>query len=80
MKALELLQSPATSLFFARMEDGSFRWVADNVTLIGGGPHPAWVERGLTAHSVSWGGPSVQRPLCHELLLNSLNRSLKLCS
>jgi hypothetical protein len=76
MKAIEILQSPATSLFFARMEDGSFRWLTDSMRLGFGGPQSSWVERGLTAHSVSWGGPSIQRPLCHDILLGSLNRNI----
>ena len=76
MKALELLHSPATTLFFARMDDGSFRWVTDAMKLLSGGPQSAWVKRGLTAHSVSWDGPSVQRPLCHDSLLASLNASM----
>lgn len=76
MKAIEILQSPATSLFFARMDDGSFRWVNDAMRPLAGGPNANWVERGLTAHSVSWGGPSVQRPLCHDMLLASLNKNV----
>lgn len=77
MKAVEILQSVQVGTFFAKMEDGTYRWTnlcCDR--LLGGGPRPEWVQRGLTAHSVAWGGPSIQRPLCHDILLAMLNRGL----
>lgn len=64
MKATELLASCSCRPFFAPMEDGSYRWVSDDMRLLPGGPQATWVERGRTARAVSLGGDfNIQRPL-----------------
>jgi hypothetical protein len=78
MKATELLVSVSVgNLYIARMEDGSFRWVSMSMQLLPGGPDAGWVERGLTAKAASLhGAPNTQRPIAHDILLNTLNANI----
>lgn len=77
MKATELLMSVSVSTYFARMEDGSFRWVSDSMHLMSGGPAAAWVERGLTARAASLHGEmNTQRPIAHDMLLRMVNANI----
>ena len=78
MKAKQLYISVGTDRYIAVMEDDSYRWVRrDFGGLDDGGPQSEWVKRGLTAHSVSWGGPSIQPPLAEGVFLNTLNKNLR---
>lgn len=76
MRATEILASCSVSLFFARMEDGTFRWVSDSIQTLNSGPHPDWVARGVTARNMH-GEMNIQRPIGHDLLLKMCNSHLE---
>lgn len=77
MKAERIYMSAGTNRFFAQMDDGSYKWVHPDFSGVEeNGPLPDWVRRGLTAHSVSWAGPSIQPPLGEGVFLNTLNKNL----
>jgi len=75
MKATELLVSPSVGRTFAAMDDGTYRWVSDDMRLQAGGPNAGWVKRGRTTACAALNGePNVQRlRLGHENLLQTLN-------
>jgi hypothetical protein len=78
MLAVELLQSVSCQPYFAKMEDGNYRWVSYTMELLPGGPQAAWVERGRTARAASLHGEfNVQRPIAHDVLLGTLNNSIR---
>jgi hypothetical protein len=66
-----LLMAVATQRLIAEMPDGSFLWWFDSGRLDTTGPHADWVKRGLTAHSVTWDGPSIQEFPLSACLLRS---------
>ena len=47
MRAVELLHATQVDHWFARMEDGTYRWVDDDLRLMDGGPVDAEIERAV---------------------------------
>ena len=71
MNPVRLLMSVATPRTIVEMADGTYRWWIDSGKIDSTGPRPEWVKRGLTAHSVTWGGPSIQEMPLSTFILRS---------
>lgn len=67
------LMSVATPNTIVELSDGTFRWWnLDRRRPMATGPNADWVRRGLTAHSVTWNGPSIlEMPLSAMLIRSS---------
>lgn len=71
MNPVRLLIAVATSRTIVELADGTYRWWIDSGKIDSSGPSAAWVQRGLTAHSVTWNGPSIQEMPLSAMLLRS---------
>ena len=76
MKAIELLSAAQVSQWFARMEDGSYRWVSEELELLPGGPDSNWVEQAIRTADAS-GLPLVHPVQDHEENLGELNANIE---
>lgn len=76
MDPVRLLMSVATSRLIVEMSDGSYRWWIDSGRIDKTGPAAAWVQRGLTAHSVTWDGPSIQEFPLSACVLRSCGHAI----
>ena len=65
----EILDSASVSQLFARLADGSYRWLTADLRLLASGPKASWVEARRKARSAWFDGPNVQRPIGHDVLL-----------
>lgn len=68
---IRLLMSVATPRTIVEMSDGTYRWWIDSGRIDSTGPSAEWVKRGLTAHSVTWDGPSIQEMPMSSCIIRS---------
>ena len=73
IQPVRLLMSVATPNIIVELSDGTYRWWNPGTRKpMAAGPNAAWVRRGLTAHSITWNGPSMQEmPLSAMLIRGS---------
>jgi len=79
MKAIELLCAAQVSRWFARMEDGSYRWVSEELELLPDGPDSTWVEQAVRTPDAS-GLPLVHPVQDQEENLSGLNANIEAAS
>lgn len=73
---VRLLMAVATPNIIVELSDGTYRWWnLDTRKPMETGPTTAWVQRGLTAHSVTWNGPSIQELPMSAMLIRSAEAS-----
>ncbi len=72
IRPVRLLMAVATPNTIVELSDGTFRWWnLDTRRPMATGPNADWVRRGLTAHSVTWNGPSIQKMPLSAMLIRS---------